>query len=161
MQRRVRYRHGSHCMAGFKGFRRFRGERLTAATRLRVMAACGGRLYRKGQRPYGPEGVVSPLRGDEYEDSVTGFVLVSPVLHDKELDPPSPGRGWRRRRRRIGASLEKRFRGFRRFKGFRGWWYRCFAAMNMKTALRDFPPGTVILSLRRRISVHAAFESNQ
>ena len=26
------------------------------------------------------------------------------------------------RRRRIGASLEKRFRGFRRFKGFRGLW---------------------------------------
>ena len=33
------------------------------------------------------------------------------------------------------------------------------AAMSIKTALRDFPPGTVILSLRRRISVHAVFET--
>jgi hypothetical protein len=33
------------------------------------------------------------------------------------------------------------------------------AAMSIKTALRDFPPGMVILSLRRRISVHAVFES--
>jgi len=79
-------------VAGFKGFRRFRGERLTAATRLRVMAACGGRLYRKGQRPYGPEGVVSPLRGDEYIVSVTGFGFVSPVLHNVEQEPPSSGR---------------------------------------------------------------------
>jgi hypothetical protein len=29
----------------------------------------------------------------------------------------------------------------------------------MKSALRDFPPGTVILSRRRRISMHAAFET--
>ena len=40
--------------------------------------------------------VVSPLRGDEYEDSVTGFTFVSPVLHARELKPPSLGRGWRR-----------------------------------------------------------------
>ena len=32
-------------------------------------------------------------------------------------------------------------------------------AMSIKSALRDFPPGTVILSRRRRISVHAAFET--
>ena len=41
----------------------------------------------------GSEGVVSPLRSDEYEVSVTGFGFVSPVLHDKELEPPSLGRG--------------------------------------------------------------------
>ena len=29
------------------------------------------------------KGKVSPLRGDEYEDSVTGFALVSPVLQDE------------------------------------------------------------------------------
>jgi len=29
------------------------------------------------------KGKVSPLRGDEYEDSVTGFPFVSPVLHDE------------------------------------------------------------------------------
>ena len=33
-------------------------------------------------------------------------------------------------------------------------------AMSLKSALRDFPPDTVILSLRRRISVHAAFETS-
>ena len=33
------------------------------------------------------------------------------------------------------------------------------SAMSIKSELRDFPPGTVILSLRRRISVHAAFET--
>ena len=27
--------------------------------------------------------VVSPLRGDEYEDSVTGFTYVTPVVHDE------------------------------------------------------------------------------
>ena len=36
--------------------------------------------------------LVSPLRGDEYIVSVTGFVLVSPVLHNEELEPPSSGR---------------------------------------------------------------------
>jgi hypothetical protein len=30
--------------------------------------------------------------GDEYEVSVTGFAFVSPVLHDKEPEPPSLGR---------------------------------------------------------------------
>ena len=35
---------------------------------------------------------------------ITGFALVSPVLHDGEPEPPSLGRGWHRRRRRIGAS---------------------------------------------------------
>ena len=40
--------------------------------------------------------VVSLLRSDEHEDSVTGFTFVSPVLHAGELKPPSLGRGWRR-----------------------------------------------------------------
>ena len=39
----------------------------------------------------GSEGVVSP-DGDEYEVSVTGFPLVSPVLHNGEPEPPSTGR---------------------------------------------------------------------
>ena len=39
--------------------------------------------------------VVSLLRSDEYEDSVTGFVFVSSVLHAGEMKPPSTGRGWR------------------------------------------------------------------
>ena len=33
------------------------------------------------------------------------------------------------------------------------------SAMNIKSGLRDFPPGTVILSPRRRVSVHTAFET--
>ena len=36
---------------------------------------------------------------------VTGLSLLSPLLHDEEQKPPSTGRGWRRRRRRIGASV--------------------------------------------------------
>ena len=44
--------------------------------------------------------------GDEYEYSVTCLPLVSPVQHDEVPKPPSIGRRWRRRRRRIGASLE-------------------------------------------------------
>ena len=39
----------------------------------------------------GSKGVVSP-DGDEYEVSVTGFPLVSPVLHNGEPEPPSTGR---------------------------------------------------------------------
>ena len=31
------------------------------------------RLCRRGRRPFGPRVVVSPLRGDEYEVSVTGL----------------------------------------------------------------------------------------
>ena len=42
--------------------------------------------------------------GDEYIVSVTGLAFVSLVLHGGEPEPPSLGRGWRRRRRRIGAS---------------------------------------------------------
>ena len=42
--------------------------------------------------------------GDEYEVSVTGFALVSRMLHDEESEPPSLGRGLSRRRR-IGASV--------------------------------------------------------
>ena len=34
------------------------------------------------------------------------------------------------------------------------------SAMNIKTALRDFPPGTVILSRRRRILVREALGIN-
>ena len=41
-----------------------------------------------------PRVVVSPLRGDEYKVSVTEFAFVSPVLHDEVLKPPSIGRGW-------------------------------------------------------------------
>ena len=37
--------------------------------------------------------VVSPLRGDKYKDSVTGFPIASPVLHDEVPEPPSLGRG--------------------------------------------------------------------
>ena len=46
--------------------------------------------------PLAPRVVVSPLRGDEYEDSVTGFGFVSPVLQDEVLEPHSLGRGCRR-----------------------------------------------------------------
>ena len=35
--------------------------------------------------------VVSPLRGDKYKDSVTGFPIASPVLHDEVPEPPSLG----------------------------------------------------------------------
>ena len=31
--------------------------------------------------------------GNEYEDSVTGFTLVTPVVHADEPEPPSLGRG--------------------------------------------------------------------
>ena len=41
-----------------------------------------------------PRVVVSPLCGDEYKVSVTEFAFVSPVLHDEVLKPPSIGRGW-------------------------------------------------------------------
>ena len=45
------------------------------------------------------------------EPNVTEFSSVSPGLHDEEPKPPSTGRGWRRRRRRIEASvLSKIFR---------------------------------------------------
>ena len=40
----------------------------------------------------GSEGVVLP-DGNEYEDSVTGFTLVTPVVHADEPEPPSLGRG--------------------------------------------------------------------
>ena len=32
--------------------------------------------------------------GDEYKISVTEFPFVSPLLHDEETEPPSLGRGW-------------------------------------------------------------------
>ena len=44
----------------------------------------------------GSKGKVSPLCGDEYEVSVTGFTFVAPVVHAEEQEPPSLGRGWRR-----------------------------------------------------------------
>ena len=39
---------------------------------------------------------------------VPGFALVSPLLHDEELKPPSTGRGRRRRRRIAGFSQKSR-----------------------------------------------------
>ena len=36
---------------------------------------------------------IAAFGGDEYIVSVTGFTLVSPMLHDEETKPPSPGRG--------------------------------------------------------------------
>ena len=44
--------------------------------------------------------MVSP-DGDEYEDSVTEFIFVSPVLHDEELKPPSIGRRWPLKEKRL------------------------------------------------------------
>ena len=53
-----------------------------------------------------PEGCgIAAFGGDEYIVSVTGFGFVSLVLHDEETEPPSTGRGWCRRHRRIGASV--------------------------------------------------------
>ena len=60
--------------------------------------------FRRFKSFRGFKGKVSPLRGDEYIVIVTGFALVSRMLHDKESEPPSLGRG-RSRRRRIGASV--------------------------------------------------------
>ena len=48
---------------------------------------------------------IAAFGGDEYEVSVTGFRFVSQVVYDGVLKPPSFGRGCRRRRRRIGASV--------------------------------------------------------
>ena len=56
----------------------------------------------KGFRGFRGEGIAF---GDEYIVSVTGLAFVSPLLHDEEQKPPSLGRGWHRRRRRIGASI--------------------------------------------------------
>ena len=53
-----------------------------------------------------PEGCgIAAFGGDEYEVCVTGLSFVSPVLDDGEPKPPSFGRGCRRRRRRIAASV--------------------------------------------------------
>ena len=43
--------------------------------------------------------------GNEYKVSVTGFAFVSSLAHTEMPKPPSSGRRWRRRRRRIGASV--------------------------------------------------------
>ena len=82
----------------------------------------GFRGFRRVQRV-----VVSP-DGDKYEDSVKGLAIVSLLLHSEEPEPPSPERGWRRRRRRIGASSFQerglKFDGalLRRFLGLTGPW---------------------------------------
>ncbi len=54
---------------------------------------------------FGPILRASPSSFLRKEPYVTGFTLVSPVLHDEVQKPPSQGRGCRRRRRRIGASV--------------------------------------------------------
>ena len=43
--------------------------------------------------------------GNEYKVSVTGFAFGSSLAHAEMPKPPSLGRRWRRRRRRIGASV--------------------------------------------------------
>ena len=43
--------------------------------------------------------------GNEYKVSVTGFAFGSSLAHAEMPKPPSSGRRWRRRRRRIGASV--------------------------------------------------------
>ena len=62
--------------------------RLTGLSGQRVLRFDGG---------FAAEGCgIAAFGGDEYIVSVTGFALVSPVLHDVEQKPPSLGRGWRR-----------------------------------------------------------------
>jgi len=61
---------------GFKGFRGFRGEGVTQGFAERP----GFRRFR-GFRRFKGEGIAF---GDEYIVSVTGFALVSPVMHDEE-----------------------------------------------------------------------------
>ena len=56
-------------------------------------------------KKYGPILRAPPSSFLGKEPDVTGFTFVSPVLHDEEPEPPSLERGWRRRRRRIGASV--------------------------------------------------------
>ena len=56
-------------------------------------------------KKYGPILRAPPSSFLGKEPYVTGFTFVSPVLRDEEPEPPSLGRGWRRRRRRIGASV--------------------------------------------------------
>ena len=43
--------------------------------------------------------------GNEYIVSVTGYAFVSSLAHAEMPKSPSLGRRWRRRRRRIGASV--------------------------------------------------------
>ena len=43
--------------------------------------------------------------GDEQKVSVTGLAFESQMMHGEQPKPPSLGRRWRRRRRRIGASV--------------------------------------------------------
>ena len=81
-----------------KGFRRFK-EQEKVLKFDRPLA--GGFLGLTGLWPEG----FGIAFGDEYIVSVTGPASVSPLLHDEEQDPPSIGRRWRRRRRRIGASV--------------------------------------------------------
>ena len=54
------------------------------------------------------------------------------------FQPPSTGRGWRRQATEDRGVVEKRFRGFKRFRRFRGEGI-ALRAMSIKTALRDSP----------------------
>ena len=86
--------------------RMVRRGRWTGPAAPRFMADFVGGLCRKGRRPFGPRVVDCPA-GNAYKVSVTGFGFVSSVLHNEEQEPPSLGRGWRRRRRRIGAWIRR------------------------------------------------------
>ena len=82
--------------------------------------------------------------GDEYEVSVTEFTFVYQVLQNEELKP-LPWEGACRRQ----ATEEQRGLDDRSQK----------SDVRMRYVLA-FPPGTVILSRRRRILVHETYEAN-
>jgi hypothetical protein len=98
---------------------------------------------------------------------VTGFPVVFPMLHDEEPEPPSSGRGCRRRRRRIADFRRKSeapqgpdvtHKALRRFSVFLRASPSSF--LGKEPTLRAYLPALrVILSRRRRISVLEAYES--
>ena len=64
----------------------------------------GGKGSEGSEGSKGSEGMDCPS-GNEYKVSVTGFAFGSSLAHAEMPKPPSLGRRWRRRRRRIGASV--------------------------------------------------------
>ncbi len=64
----------------------------------------GGKGSEGSKGSKGSEGMDCPS-GNEYKVSVTGFAFGSSLAHAEMPKPPSSGRRWRRRRRRIGASV--------------------------------------------------------
>ena len=80
----------------------------------------------------------APQRSPQGETRRYGIGFVSPVVHDEVPEPPSSGRGWRRQATEDRGVTGKRVQRVQKIQRVQRVVDSRFAAMSMKSALRDW-----------------------